>query len=32
MTKLLDEEIEQDELFWKQDAFIEVLIFVSLSL
>jgi hypothetical protein len=33
MTKLLDDEIEQDELFWNQDALMEVLIFaLSLTL
>ena len=32
MNKLLDEEIEEDELFWNQEALKDVLFSLSLSL
>ena len=32
MTKLLDEEIEEDELFWNQDALKEVFLEYFFSL
>lgn len=31
MTKLLDEELEEDELFWNQDALKEVTVPRSIS-
>lgn len=32
MTKLLDDEIEEDELFWNQEALKDVLFSLSLSI